>query len=71
MVIMGMTPEGLEDHLELNISQLNSYAKVRSEIISYTEQKAAKKDADSGGAAAMDLDAFKGKSKGKGKSRDE
>ena len=70
MVIMGMTPEGLEDHLELNISQLNSYAKVRSEIISYTEQKAAKKDADSGGAAAMDLDAFKGKSKGKGKSRD-
>ena len=57
-------PESLEDHLEMNMSRLDTYVKARSEVISYTEQKAFKADADSGGAAPMELDAFKGNSKG-------
>eukprot|EP00435_Cladocopium_sp_Y103_P011381 s4126_g3.t1 len=66
-VLMAMCPENLEDHLELNIGRLDTYAKMRSEVVSYTEQKYAKTDAESGGAAPMELDAFKGKgTKGKG-----
>eukprot|EP00435_Cladocopium_sp_Y103_P041893 s579_g11.t1 len=66
-VLMAMRPENLEDHLELNIGRLDTYAKMRSEVVSYTEQKYAKTDAESGGAAPMELDAFKGKgAKGKG-----
>ena len=48
----------------MNIARLDTYAKARAEVISYTEQKAAKADADSGGAAPMELDAFKGQPKG-------
>eukprot|EP00435_Cladocopium_sp_Y103_P030290 s1121_g7.t1 len=65
--LMAMCPENLEDHLELNIGRLDTYAKMRSEVVSYTEQKYAKTDAESGDAAPMELDAFKGKgAKGKG-----
>ena len=60
-----MVPEQLEDHLEMNIGRLDTYAKARAEVISYTEQKAAK--IDDGGAAPMDLDTFKGNKGGKGK----
>ena len=60
-----MVPEQLEDHLEMNIGRLDTYAKARAEVISYTEQKAAK--IDDGGAAPMDLDTFKGNEGGKGK----
>ena len=63
-VLLSMVPESLEDHLEMNIGRLDTYAKARSEVISYTEQKAAKADADSGGAVPMELDAFKGQPKG-------
>ena len=63
-ILLSMLPESLEDHMELNIARLDTYAKARAEVISYTEQKAAKADADSGGAAPMELDAFKGNSKG-------
>ena len=73
-----MMPDTLEDHLEMNISRLDTYRKARTEVISYTEQKAAKADAHSGGAAPMELDAFKGSSKGskgstggKGKSKEQ
>ena len=63
----------------MNIGCLDTYQKARAEVISYTEQKAAKADVDSGGAAPMELDAFKKKGKGgdgkgpkggKGKSKD-
>ena len=60
-----MVPEQLQDHLEMNIGRLDTYAKARAEVISYTEQKAAK--IDDGGAAPMDLDTFKGNKGGKGK----
>ena len=63
-ILLSMVPEALEDHLEMNIARLDTYAKARAEVISYTEQKAAK--VDDGGAAPMELDAFKGKG-GKGK----
>ena len=62
-ILLSMVPETLEDHLEMNIARLDTYAKTRAEVISYTEQKAAK--VDDGGAAPMELDAFKGKG-GKG-----
>ena len=64
-ILLSMVPEQLEDHLEMNIGRLDTYAKARAEVISYTEQKAAK--IDDGGAAPMDLDAFKGNKGGKGK----
>ena len=66
-ILLSMVPESLEDHLEMNMSRLDTYVKARSEVISYTEQKAFKADADSGGAAPMELDAFKGNSKGSSK----
>ena len=49
----------------MNIGRLDTYAKARAEVISYTEQKAAK--IDDGGAAPVDLDTFKGNKGGKGK----
>ena len=49
----------------MNIGRLDTYAKARAEVISYTEQKAAK--IDDGGAAPMDLEIFKGNKGGKGK----
>ena len=64
-ILLSMVPEQLEDHLEMNIGRLDTYAKARAEVISYTEQKAAK--IDDGGAAPMDLDTFKGNKGGKGK----
>ena len=51
-ILLSMVPEQLEDHLEMNIGRLDTYAKARAEVISYTEQKAAK--IDDGGAAPMD-----------------
>ena len=54
--------EQVEDHLELNICRLDATAKARAEVISYTEQKAAKID-DGGGAASMELDAYKAMAK--------
>ena len=64
-ILLSMVLEQLEDHLEMNIGRLDTYAKARAEVISYTEQKAAK--IDDGGAAPMDLDTFKGNKGGKGK----
>ena len=64
-ILLSMVPEQLEDHLEMKICRLDTYAKARAEVISYAEQKAAK--IDDGGAAPMDLDTFKGNKGGKGK----
>ena len=61
-ILLSMVPETLEDHLEMNIARLDTCAKARAEVISYTEQKSAK--VDDGGATPMELDAFKGKGKG-------
>ena len=63
-ILLSMVPEQLEDHLEMNIGRLDTYAKARAEVISYTEQKAAK--VDEPGAVPMELDAFKGKQGAKG-----
>ena len=48
-ILLSMVPEQLEDHLEMNIGRLDTYAKARAEVISYTEQKAAKIDEGKGG----------------------
>ena len=57
-ILLSMVPEQLEDHLEMNMGRLDTYAKARAEVVSYTEQKAAK--VDEPGAVPMELDAFKG-----------
>ena len=63
-ILLSMVPEQLEDHLEMNIGRLDTYAKARAEVISYAEQKAAK--VEEPGAVPMELDAFKGKKGPKG-----
>ena len=64
-VLLAMAPENLEEHLELNIQRFDTYSKMRSEVISFLEQKASKSMVDDGGAAPMDLDYVQGKGKGK------
>ena len=64
-VLLAMVPENLEEHLELNIQRFDTYPKMRSEVISFLEQKASKSMVDDGGAAPMDLDYVQGKGKGK------
>ena len=64
-VLLAMVPENLEEHLELNIQRFDTYSKMRSEVISFLEQKASKSMVDDGGAAPMDLDYVQGKGKGK------
>jgi hypothetical protein len=39
-VLLAMVPENLEEHLELNIQRFGTYPKMRSEVISFLEQKA-------------------------------
>ena len=63
-ILLSMVPEQLEDHLEMNIGRLDTYAKARAEVISYREQKAAKVDEPY--TVPMELDAFKGKKGAKG-----
>ena len=41
-VLLAMVPENLEEHLELNIQRFDTYSKMRSEVISFLEQKASK-----------------------------
>ena len=60
-VLLAMVPENLEEHLELNIQRFDTYSKMRSEVISFLEQKASKSLVDDGRAAPMDLDMFKAK----------
>ena len=60
-VLLAMVPENLEEHLELNIQRFDTYPKMRSEVISFLEQKASKSMVDDGGAAPMDLDYVQGK----------
>ena len=55
--------ENLEEHLELNIQHFDTYTKMRTEVVSFLEQKASK--VDDGGAQPMDLDYVQGKGKGK------
>ena len=57
ITLLGMLPQVLEHHMELNVGRLDTYLKARAEVISYTEQKAAK--VDDGGSAPVELDAFK------------
>ena len=64
-VLLAMVPENLEEHLELNIQRFDTYPKMRSEVISFLEQKASKSMVDDGGAAPMDLGYVQGKGKGK------
>ena len=47
-LITSMCPPNLEDHIELNGTNLNSYAKVRHEVMNYIEAKTA-------GSTAMDV----------------
>ena len=73
-----MLPDALENHVQLNRARLDTYAKLRAEIMLYTEAKAgtAMKEGtrvsqgygDGGGQAPMDVDSFQQKGKyGKGK----
>ena len=39
-VLLAMVSENLEEHLELNIQRFGTYPKMRSEVISFLEQKA-------------------------------
>ena len=62
-ILLSLVPENLEEHLELNIQRFDSYTKMRTEVVSFLEQKASK--VDDGGAQPMDLDDVQGKGKGK------
>ena len=62
-ILLSLVPENLEEHLELNIQRFDSYTKMRTEVVSFLEQKASK--VDDGGAQPMDLDFVQGKGKGK------
>ena len=55
-----MVPENLEEHLELNVQMLDTYEKMRAEVVSYTEQKPSKSEVDHGGAMPMALSVAKG-----------
>ena len=62
-ILLSLVPENLEEHLELNIQRFDSYTKMRTEVVSFLEQKASK--VDDGGDQPMDLDYVQGKGKGK------
>lgn len=62
-VLLAMVPENLEEHLELNVQRLDTYEKMRAEVVSYTEQKSSKAEVDHGGAMPMDLSVAKGSGK--------
>ena len=62
-ILLSLVPENLEEHLELNIQRFDTYTKMRTEVVSFLEQKASK--VDDGGAQPMDLDYVQGKGKGK------
>ena len=63
-----MLPDALENHVQLNRSRLDTYAKLRAEVMLYTEAKAstAMKEgvrvsqgySDGGGPSPMELDSF-------------
>ena len=62
-ILLSLVPENLEEHLELNIQHFDTYTKMRTEVVSFLEQKASK--VDDWGAQPMDLDYVQGKGKGK------
>ena len=62
-ILLSLVPENLEEHLELNSRRFDTYTKMRTEVVSFLEQKASK--VDDGGAQPMDLDNVQGKGKGK------
>ena len=53
----------------MNIQRFDTYSKIRSEVVSFLEQKPSKNLADSGGAVPMEIDYVQGKGKGKDESR--
>ena len=57
--MLSLVPENLEEHLELNIQRFDTYTKMRTEVVSFLEQKASK--VDDGGAQPMDLGYVQGK----------
>ena len=48
--LLQLVPENLEEHLELNIQNFDTYSKMRAEVISFLEQKVSKSLIDDGGA---------------------
>ena len=66
-ILIEMLPEALKNHVYLNQNRLANYEQVKSEIETYLEARHGREagaGVDTGGAAPMDLSAFKG---GKGK----
>lgn len=61
-----MLPDNLEKHVQLNRARLDTYAKLRAEILLYTEAKSSGETAkvpqasrpDVGGPSAMDIDSL-------------
>ena len=41
-ILLSLVPENLEEHLELNIQRFDTYTKMRTDVVSFLEQKASK-----------------------------
>ena len=67
LALQDMSPEALQNHLELHASRLSTYATMKREIDAYLDTRDSR---DTGGAAPMDIDALRnGISKSKGKDK--
>ena len=69
MVLLSLCPKVLQEHLELNMSRLTTYATMRQQAVRHIEThlSRASASASSQGAAPMDIGSFKGAGKGYGK----